>query len=352
MAVVKQPFGQNRFGEAVELFTLTNANGLIVKIMNHGGTIVSIEAPAKDGTMADIVLGHDTAEEYIQGTPYFGSCIGRFANRIKDGKFTLDGETYQLFLNNGPNSLHGGERGFDKVVWDAEVLAEQNAVKMDYLSKDGEENYPGNLCLTLTYTLTDANALKIDYTAETDKATPINLTNHSYFNLAGHESGYHGAQVMMINADHFIPTDEASIPYGELKPVKGTAFDFTVPTPIGERINDEDDQLRFAKGYDHNFCLNKETKGALSLAARVTDPASGRVMEVFTTEPGVQFYAGNFIKGTLKGKNGCMYECRGGFCLETQHYPDSPNQPQYPNTILRPGETFESQTIYVFTTED
>jgi len=352
MAVTKQSFGQNQFGEDVELFTLTNANGLIVRIMSHGGTIVSLEAPARDGAMADIVLGHDTAEEYVQATPYFGTIAGRFANRIKDGKFTLDGECYQLALNNGTNSLHGGERGFDKVVWGAEIIEGSNTIKMAYLSTDGEENYPGNLSLVMAYTLTEANELVINYTAETDKATPVNVTNHSYFNLAGHDAGYHGAQLMMINADHFTPTDETAIPTGELKAVKGTAFDFTSPVPIGDSINDEDDQLKFAGGFDHNFCLNKAAENELSLAARAKDPASGRVMEVFTTEPGIQFYAGNFLDETLKGKNGCMYKYRSGFCLETQHYPDSPNQPQFPDTILRPGGKFESQTIYTFSTED
>lgn len=352
MAVTKEPFGKNQFGEEIDLFTLTNANGLIIKIMNHGGTIVSLEIPGRDGTLADIALGHDSAEDYVQETPYFGCIAGRFANRIKDGKFTLDGIAYQLALNNGSNSLHGGERGFDKVVWAAEVLVNRSAVRMSYCSKHGEENYPGNIQLTLTYTLTDANELKIDYAAETDAATPLNVTNHSYFNLAGNESGYHGAQFMMINADHFIPVDEAAIPLGELRPVRGTPFDFTAPCPIGARVNDADDQLKFAGGYDHNFCLNKVEENELSLAARVTDPVSGRVMEVFTTEPGIQFYSGNFLDGNLQGKNGCMYEHRGGFCLETQHYPDSPNQSQFPNTILRPGETFESQTIYSFSTLD
>jgi len=351
MSVTRKPFGKNYFGEDVELFTLTNANGLIIKIMNHGGTIMSLETPDRDGKLADIVLGHDTAEEYGPRTPYFGSVIGRYANRIKNGRFVLNGKPYQLFLNNGPNSLHGGQRGFDKVVWNAEPQPETNAVKMTYLSKDGEENYPGNLHVTLTYTLTDNNEIKIDYTAKTDKATPINLTNHTYFNLAGHDAGYIGAHILMINANYFLPTDKTAIPCGELKPVAGTPFDFTSPVPVGERIDADDEQLNQAGGYDHTFCLNKNSESELSLAARAFEPSTGRMMEVFTTEPGIQFYTGTFLDGTLKGKNGHMYEWRGGFCLETQHYPDSPNQPQFPNTILQPGETFVSQTIYRFSTK-
>ena len=346
--VSKAAFGKNQFGEDVTLFTMTNASGVRVRVMNHGGTIVSLEVPDRDGNLADIVLGHDTAEEYVQDTPYFGCVAGRFANRIKDGKFSLDGADYTLALNNDANALHGGLRGFDKVVWDAEVLEDDNAVRMTYVSADGEEGYPGEVKTVMTYTLTDADELKIDYAAETTKATPFNITNHSYFNLAGHDSGFHGDQLMMINADTFLPTDATAIPYGAAAAVEGTPFDFRQPHAIGERIDETNEQLEFAGGYDHNFCLNRAEGDALSLAARAEDSASGRVMETYTTEPGIQFYAGNFLDGTLKGKGGCMYAHRGGFCLETQHYPDSPNQPQFPNAILRPGAPYTSQTVYKF----
>jgi aldose 1-epimerase len=348
MAVSKEAFGKNQFGEAVELFTLTNANGVRVRIMNHGGTIISLETSDRNGKMADIVLGHDTAAEYVQATPYFGAAVGRFANRIKGGKFILDGEEYTLAQNNGPNALHGGLRGFDKVIWDTEILKAENAVRMRYVSEDGEEGFPGEVKTIMTYTLTEANELKIDYAAESTKATPYNITNHSYFNLAGHDAGYCGSQLLAINADSFLPTDETAIPYGGEAPVEGTPFDFRTPHAIGERIDADHKQLRFAGGYDHNFCLNKNRPAELSFAARAEDPSSGRMMEVYTTEPGVQFYAGNFLDGTVKGKGGCGYVRRGGFCLETQHYPDSPNQSQFPDTILRPGKTFRSQTIYKF----
>ena len=348
MTVKNEAFGKNQFGEAVELFTLTHTSGIRIRIMNHGGTIVSLEAPDKNGRLADIVLGHDTAKEYVPETPYFGCAVGRFANRIKDGKFTLDGKEYTLAINNGPNALHGGLRGFDKVVWDAEILAKENAVRMTYISADGEEGFPGEVKTVITYTLTDANEFKIDYAAESTRATPYNITNHTYFNLAGHDTGTCGAQIMMINADTFLPSDETAIPYGEEAPVAGTPFDFRTPHAIGERMDTDHEQLRFGNGYDHNFCLNKKIDGELSLAARTEDPVSGRVMETWTTEPGVQFYSANYLDGKLKGKGGCLYVRRGAFCLETQHYPDSPNQPQFPNTILRPGEIFRSQTVYKF----
>lgn len=348
MAADRTAFGKNRFGEKVELFTLTNENGIRIRIMNYGGTIVSLETPDKNGVLADIVLGHDTTAEYLQETPYFGCVVGRFANRISGGKFTLDGKAYTLAVNNGPNALHGGLRGFDKVVWAAEILPAGNAVRMTYVSADGEEGFPGEVKTVLTYTLTKANELKIDYMAETTKATPYNITNHSYFNLAGHNAGYVGSQRMTINADTFLPTDETAIPRGKESAVDGTPFDFRLARAIGESINAGHEQLRFGNGYDHNFCLNKKSEGELNFAARAEDPVSGRTLEVYTTEPGVQFYTANYLDGMLKGKGGCMYVRRGGFCLETQHYPDSPNQPQFPNTILRPGETFRSQTVYKF----
>ncbi|MEI8205325.1 MAG: aldose epimerase family protein [Kiritimatiellales bacterium] len=348
MSVNNEAFGKNFYGEDVELFTLTNAQGVKVRIMTHGATVLSLEAPDRNGKMADIVLGHDTAAEYVQATPYFGCAVGRFANRIKNGKFKLGGKAYTLSQNNGPNALHGGLRGFDKVVWAAKLLESSNTVRMTYVSADGEEGFPGEVKTVVTYTLTEAGGLKIDYKAETTKATPYNITNHSYFNLAGHDAGTIGKQTLMINADTFLPTNETAIPTGESVPVAGTPFDFRTPHAIGERINSDHEQLRFGNGYDHNFCLNKKSEGELSFAARVEAPESGRVMEVYTTEPGIQFYTGNFLDGTLKGTGGCKYVCRSGFCLETQHYPDSPNQPQFPNTILRPGETFRSQTIYKF----
>lgn len=351
MALKKEMFGKNQFGEAVELFTLTAENGIRIRIMNHGATIVSLEVPDRNGNLADIVLGHDTAAEYTDGGPYFGCAVGRYANRIANGRFTLDGKEYKLAVNNGPNALHGGLRGFDKVIWTADMLPEQNAVRMTYFSPDGEEGCPGEVKTVITYTLTDAGELKMDYAAESTAATPYNITNHTYFNLAGHDSGFCGGQIMIINANTFLPADENAIPYGEEVPVTGTPFDFLTPHPIGERIDADHEQLRFGNGYDHNFCLNKNSPGELSLAARTEDPVSGRVMETWTTEPGVQFYSANFLDGTLKGKGGCSYIRRGGFCLETQHYPDSPNQPQFPDTILRPGQTFRSQTGYKFSTE-
>ncbi len=348
MPVQKKAFGESPFGEGVALFTLTNSNGLKACVMNHGGTIVSLETPDRTGNIADIVLGHDTAAEYVQATPYFGAAVGRFANRIRAGRFTLEGRDYQLAVNNGLNTLHGGLRGFDKAVWDTEILKKNNAIRMTYVSADGEEGFPGEVKTVMTYTLTEDNELQIDYAAETTRATPYNITNHSYFNLAGHNAGFVGSQRMMIKADTFLPTDETAIPYGKEVPVAGTPFDFRTSHTIGARIDSDHEQIRFGNGYDHNFCLNKKYAGELSLAARAEDPASGRMMEVYTTEPGVQFYTGNFLDGTLRGKGGCRYVRRGGFCLETQHYPDSPNQPQFPDAILRPGSPFRSQTVYKF----
>ncbi len=348
MAADRKPFGKNQFGEKVDLFTLTNGNGIRVRIMNHGGTIVSLETPDRNGQLADIVLGHDTAAEYVQATPYFGCAVGRFANRIKGGKFTLAGKEFSLAVNNGPNALHGGLRGFDKVVWDAEILEVLNAVRMTYVSADGEEGFPGEVKTVMTYTLTEANELKIDYTAETTKATPYNITNHSYFNLAGHDAGYVGKQILTINADTFLPINETAIPYGEEAAVAGTPFDFLMLHTIGERIDADHEQLRFGSGYDHNFCLNKKSTDELSFAARAEDPDSGRVLEVYTTEPGVQFYSANWLDSAPVGKGGCKYVRRGGFCLETQHYPDSPNQPQFPSAVLCPGKKFSSQTVFKF----
>lgn len=332
----------------MELFTLVHPSGLRVRIMTHGGTVVSLETPDRHGRLADIVLGHDRAADYTPETPYFGCITGRYANRIKNGRFVLNGTVYALPVNNHPNTLHGGIRGFDKAVWAGEVLPGESAVRLTYLSADGEEGFPGEVETAVTYTLTASGELKIDYQAESSKPTPFNITNHSYFNLAGHAAGFCGRQLVTINADRFLPVDETSIPYGQEASVAGTPFDFRTPHAIGGRIDAEDEQLRFGNGYDHTFCLNKTNPGELSFAARAEDPDSGRTVEVYTTEPGVQFYTGNYLSGAPQGKGGCSYVRRGGFCFETQHYPDSPNQPQFPDTILRPGQTFRSQTIYKF----
>lgn len=350
MPVKKDPFGTNIYGEAVDCFTLTNPSGLRVRIMTHGGVILSIEAPDRDGTFADIVFGHDTAEEYTADTPFFGCITGRFANRINRGRFTLEGKEVQLATNNNEkHHLHGGERGFDKRIWTPTLLEEQNGVRLEYRSPDGEENYPGNLPVRVTYTLTDHNELRIRYEAETDQPTPINLTNHSYFNLAGHNAGDCLDHRVVINADSFLPTDADSIPTGEIRSVKNTPFDFQTLETIGSRIDEDDEQLRFALGYDHNYCLG--TDGEMKPAAKVIEPHSGRVLETFTTEPGVQFYTGNHLEGNVRGKGGFVYPFRGGFCLETQHWPDSPNHPNFPDTLLRPGKTLFSETVYRFSVE-
>ena len=352
MNIKKSSFGQTKDGTPVQLFTLTNDNGLIAKVTNYGGIITELWVPDRDGKLADVVLGFDAISEYEEKSPYFGCIVGRYANRIAAGKFTLDGVAYdKLAINNGPNHLHGGIKGFDKQVWDSKTFQTADTVGLilSYLSKDGEEGYPGNLTVTVGYTLTNKNELFIDYGAITDKPTVINLTNHSYFNLAGHAAGTDAALAheMMINADAFTPVADAnSIPTGEIRPVEGSPMDFTAPTPIGDRIDGPCDQLKFGNGYDHNWVLNKQEKGP-SLAARVVEPTSGRVMEVLTSEPGVQFYSANFLDG-FTGKDGATYPARSAFCLETQHYPDSPNKPEFPTTTLRPGKTFGSTTIFKF----
>jgi aldose 1-epimerase len=351
-SVQRGSFGSTPEGIPVEEFTLTNAAGVEVRAIALGATIVSLRVPDRDGRFDDIVLGHDNVESYLKDSPYFGSIVGRFGNRIARGRFTLDGTEYRLATNDGPNHLHGGVKGFDKVLWNADAFKDERGVGVIFfrLSPDGEEGYPGNLQVRVTYTLTDNNELRVDYEANTDKATPVNLTQHSYFNLAGHASGDILEQVLTINADRYTPVDPTLIPTGEIAPVEGTPFDFREPTPIGERIDADDEQLRRGRGYDHNFVLNRPGTG-LVLAARVVEPKSGRTLEVSTTEPGLQFYSGNFLDGTIKGKGGTVYEHRTGFCLETQHFPDSPNQPDFPSTILRPGETYRSQTVFTFGTE-
>lgn len=346
MDIQQQLFGKTESGLPVDLFTLSNDNGLGVKISNYGGIVVSVMTPDRQGEFGDIVLGFDTLEEYVRQNPYFGCIVGRYANRIAQGKFKLDGVEYKLAQNNGQNHLHGGIKGFDKVVWTAEAVTGEGEVglKLTYLSQDGEEGYPGNLSVEVVYTFTQHNELKIDYAAATDRVTIVNLSNHSYFNLA--EAGDVLGHEIMINADRFTPVDETLIPTGELRAVKGTPMDFTRSTPIGARIDQPDEQLQLAGGYDHNWVLNNPD-GSLSLAARVKEPTSGRVLEVYTTQPGVQFYTGNFLD-ELVGKGGQVYRKRSGFCLETQHFPDSPNQPNFPSVVLNPGERYEQTTVFRF----
>ncbi len=331
-------------GTAVDLYTLTNANGLVAKITNFGTIITELHAPDRQGTPGDVVLGFDNLPQYMQKHPYFGCTVGRFANRTAGGKFTLDGKTYTLAINNGPNALHGGLKGFDKMVWNAEPQPGA-AVKFAYTSPDGEEGYPGRLKVTVEMTLTDANELRIDYTAATDKPTVLNLTNHSYFNLFG-EGDILGHELMLA-ADYYTPSDTNLIPTGEIRAVKGTALDFTTRRPIGARITEVGNE---ESGYDHNYVINNGGKG-LVLAARVYEPRTGRLMEVRTTEPGVQFYTANYLDGSLTGKRGIVYRRQNGFCLETQHFPDSVNKPIFPSTILRPGETYRQTTVYQFTAE-
>lgn len=348
LSVSQTSFGQSFTGAPADLFTLTNSNGLIVKITNFGGIITEIHAPDKNGVFTDVNLGFDQIEPYYKEAPYFGALIGRFGNRIARGKFTLDGKTYELATNNGNNHLHGGLIGFDKVVWDATTFetAQSVGITLKYLSVDGEEGYPGNLQTTVVYELTNDNEILVKYHAVTDKATPVNLTQHAYFNLAGKGADVLSHEVM-INADRFTAIDAEAIPTGELPLVENTPFDFRTPHLIGARINNDDEQLKNGNGYDHNFVLNKAHAKELSLAARVYEKNSGRVLEVFTQEPGVQFYTGNWMDGTLTGK-GWNYTRRCGLCLEPQHFPDSPNQPQFPNTILRPGEEYTSVMSYKF----
>jgi aldose 1-epimerase len=348
---VQQKLFGTRDGRPVTLYTLTNSHGVEISAMNYGGIIQSIRVPDRNGKLADIVLGHDTAEGYMPNPPYLGAIVGRYANRIANGTFTLDGKTYTLPKNDGPNTLHGGTtKTFDKVMWESQPLKGKNGVSFSYLSADGDEGFPGNLKVTVTYVLTDSNELVIDYDATTDKDTPINVSQHSYFNLKGEGNGDILDHEIMINADKFTPVDKNLIPTGELRPVKGTPFDFTTSTKIGARIDDNYEQLVLGHGYDHNFILNRKGPG-LSLAARVYEPTTGRVLEVSTTQPAVQFYSGNFLDGTVTGKGGHVYKRRYGFCLETQHYPDSPNHPDFPTTILKPGQKFHQETVFKFSAQ-
>ena len=335
-------------GKQVELFTLKNKNGLEMTVTNYGGRVVSLVVPDKSGKMEDVVLGYDSLDGYLNSNEqYFGALIGRYGNRIAKGTFLLDSVNYQLALNNDPNSLHGGVKGFSARIWDA-IQKGENGLELNLISPDMEEGYPGELKVTVNYSLTDSNEVKITYRAETSKPTVLNLTNHSYFNLHGAGKGDILDHVLFLNADKFTPVDSTLIPTGTLEPVTGTPFDFTTPTAIGVRINEQNEQLAFGLGYDHNFVLNKTDEKAISLAASVYEPQSGRFMEVFTNEPGVQFYCGNFLKGKEIGKQNKPYNFRSGLCLETQHFPDSPNRPEFPSVILNPGEIYNSVCIYKF----
>ena len=349
-SVKKEAFGKAD-GQNVELYTLTNRNGVEAKISTYGGIVVSLKVPDRNGKFDDVVLGYDTLDGYLKGTSYFGALIGRYGNRIAGGRFKLNGMEYTLPTNNPPNHLHGGNKGFDKVVWNGKPRKTANGVSLElsHLSRDGEEGYPGNLSVVVTYTLTNQNELKIDYSATTDKDTVVNLTHHSYFNLAGQGNGDVLKHELTINGDSFTPVDAGSIPVGELRSVKGTPFDFTQPIAIGARIGQSDEQLKIGNGYDHNFVLNGKS-GTLRQAAKVFEPTTGRVMEVWTTEPGMQFYTGNFLDGSQIGKGGKPYQFRYGFCLETEHYPDSPNKPDFPTTVLRKNGRYKTTTVYKFST--
>jgi aldose 1-epimerase len=347
--VKREAFGKMPDGPTIEAFILRNAAGMEVRAITYGGIITSLRVPDREGRFDDVSLGYENLDGYIENnSPYFGAIIGRYANRIGKASFTLDGKTYELAANNGPNHLHGGKKGFDKVVWDGEDFRNNDGVGVvfRYTSPDGEEGYPGTLRVQVTYTLSDRNELAVDYLATSDKPTPLNLTQHTYFNLTG---GRHDVldHELTLEADRYTPIDPTLIPIGTLSPVAGTPFDFTKPARIGARIESEDEQLRRGRGYDHNFVLNRRN-GGLVHAARVREPVTGRVLDISTTEPGVQFYTGNFLDGTITGKSGVVYAQRYGFCLETQHFPDSPNKPDFPSTILGPGQEYRSRTIFAF----
>jgi len=349
MLIKKQPFGTLPGGVDVAIYTLTSDSGVSARITPYGGIVVSLEVPDRDGVFGDVVLGFDTLDEYVDHNPFFGALVGRYGNRIAGGRFELDDETVALAKNNGPNHLHGGLKGFDKVVWDAVAMetAEGPSLVLAYTAADGEEGYPGALEVTVVYTVTE-DALRIDYCATTDKATVVNLTNHSYFNVSAGASPTVLAQELMLAADAFAPTDATMIPTGEIRSVAGTPMDFRTPVAIGARIDVDDEQIQNGGGYDHNWVVNGAF-GDLRLAGRVTDPVTGRVMDVLTTEPGVQVYTMNQVGRGVLGKRGALYPRRGAICLETQHFPDSPNKPAFPSTVLRPGEEYRSTTVYRFT---
>ena len=347
VTITQSVFGRMPDGAAVDLFTLTNAHGVEVRVITYGAIVVSIRTPDRNGRFDDVVTGFDSLEEYLTRSRFFGAVAGRYANRIANARFTLDGRTYELAANNGKNHLHGGRRGFDKVVWKGSGFERDGnvGVALSHVSPDGDEGYPGTLNVTVTYTLTPRDELIVDYAATTDRATPINLTNHSYFNLAGDGGGTILKHVLTIDADRYTPTDETQIPTGELAPVDGTPFDFRRPRPVGEQIDSDHEQIRRGKGYDHNFVLNGS---GLRHAVRVVDPSSGRTMDVATDQPGMQLYTGNNLDGSAVGKSGHVYARRTSMCFETQHFPDSPNHPGFPSTILRPGQQFRSRTVFTF----
>lgn len=351
MGIQKTPFGTTPTGQQVDLYTLTNANGLELGIITWGGTCTFLKVPDREGNLGDILLGHDSLAGYLthDTCPYFNALIGRYGNRIGKGKFSIDGTDYTLATNNDENHLHGGDVGFDQKVWSAKPITQDEAVavELQYTSSDGEEGYPGNLSVTVTYSLTNDNEMRIDYQATTDKPTLCNLTNHNYYNFTCGARD-HLQHELMINADKMTPVDAGLIPTGEMVPVAGTPFDFTRAKAIGKDILADDPQIKFGGGFDHNFVLNKSQPGELTKAAEAFEPTTGRVMEIWTTEPGVQFYSGNFLDGTITGKGGKVYNLHDGFCLETQHYPDSPNKPDWPTTVLRPGETYRSTTVHKF----
>jgi len=347
----KRPFGKTQDGQSVDLYILKNKSGFEAAITNFGGTLVSLKTPDKNGKIADVILGYDSVTGYENGKAYFGGTIGRYGNRIAHGKFSLNGTTYTLPKNDGENSLHGGTIGFNKRVWTAKDVSTSagEALELTYLSKDGEEGYPGNLSVKVVFTVSaNHNSIKIDYSATTDKETVVNLTNHAYFNLAGQGNGDILGHELTLHASKFNPVDATLIPNGELRSVQNTPFDFLKPVAIGKRINQDDEQLKFGKGYDHDWVLDRASANSLSPAARVYEPQSGRVMEVLTTEPGIQFYSGNFLDGTIQGKEGKSYPHRSAFCLETQHFPDSPNHPDFPSTVLKPGQHYHTTTVYQF----
>lgn len=350
MALRLLPFGQLPDGRAVELFALTNAHAVEVRMMTYGAIVTAIRTPDRAGRLDDIVLGFDSLAGYLEKSPYFGAIVGRYANRIANGQFTLDGVTYHLPRNNGPNTLHGGIRGFDKVLWTGEPFENDSGtgVTLRYTSPDGEEGFPGTVSARVTYTLTPRDELVVDYEATSDKATPINLSQHSYWNLHGASGGSILDHDLTLNAGAFTPVDSTLIPTGELRSVQGTPFDFRHATPIGARIEQEDTQLRFGRGYDHNWVIDRGGSTRLVHAAQLADPTSGRTLDISTTEPGVQFYTGNFLDGSINGKGRRAYAPHTGLCLETQHFPDSPNHPTFPSTILRPGATYRSRTVFSF----